>query len=144
VALAAFAAAAIAKTPPMATAVESTRVGIAKYLVPFAFVYNPALLLVGPTWISVASTALAVAGLWVLSTGLEGWYRGRLNPAQRIAALGAAALVLLPPTVTIAEVDGFIWNAGGLAVAAVLLGPRLLRRISAPRAAVGLGEGTGR
>ena len=34
VALASFAGAAIAKTPPMATAIESTRVGIAKYLVP--------------------------------------------------------------------------------------------------------------
>ena len=48
VALASFAAAAIAKTPPMATAVESTRVGIAKYLAPLIFVYNPSLLFVGP------------------------------------------------------------------------------------------------
>jgi TRAP transporter 4TM/12TM fusion protein len=144
VALASFAAAAIAKTPPMATAVESTRVGIAKYLVPFAFVYNPALLLVGPLWFSIVSTVLAVAGLWVLSTGLEGWCRGRLNAAQRIAALGAAALILLPPTTTIAELHGFIWNAGGLAAAVVLLGPRLLQRVSASGAAVALREETGR
>jgi TRAP-type uncharacterized transport system fused permease subunit len=144
VALAAFAAAAIAKTAPMATAVESTRVGIAKYLVPFAFVYNPALLLVGPTWFSIVSTLLAVAGLWVLSTGLEGWCRGRLNAAQRIAALGAAALILLPPTTTIAELHGFIWNAGGLAAAVVLLGPRLLQRVSASGAAVALREETDR
>jgi len=144
VALASFAAAAIAKTPPMATAVESTRVGIAKYLVPFAFVYNPALLLVGPLWFSIVSTVLAVAGLWVLSTGLEGWCRGRLNAAQRIAALGAAALILLPPTTTIAELHGFIWNAGGLAAAVVLLGPRLLQRVSASGAAIALREETGR
>ena len=144
VALASFAAAAIAKTPPMSTAVESTRVGIAKYLVPFAFVYNPALLLVGPLWFSIVSTVLAVAGLWVLSTGLEGWCRGRLNAAQRIAALGAAALILLPPTTTIAELHGFIWNAGGLAAAVVLLGPRLLQRVSASGAAVALREETDR
>ncbi len=144
VALAAFAAAAIAKTPPMATAVESTRVGIAKYLVPFAFVYNPSLLLVGPTWLSIVSTVLAIAGLWVLSTGLEGWYRGRLNAAQRVAALGAAALILIPPTATIAELSGFFFNAGGVVAALVLLGPRLLRRMSAPRAAAGLSEETGR
>jgi len=87
---------------------------------------------------------LALAGLWVLSMGLEGWYRGRLNAAQRIAALGAAALILLPPTTTIAELHGFIWNAGGVGVAVVLLGPRLLRRMSAPGAAVALREETGR
>jgi TRAP transporter 4TM/12TM fusion protein len=144
VALAAFAAAAIAKTPPMATAVESTRVGIAKYLVPFAFVYNPALLLVGPLWFSIVSTLLAIVGLWVLSMGLEGWYRGRLNAAQRMAALAAAALILLPPTSTIAELQGFVWNAGGLVVAAILVGPRLLQRWTAPRAAAALDEEAGR
>ena len=45
VALASFAGAAIAKSPPMATAVESSKVGIAKYIVPFAFIYNPSLLM---------------------------------------------------------------------------------------------------
>jgi TRAP transporter 4TM/12TM fusion protein len=126
VALAAFAAAAIAKTRPMATAVESTRVGIAKYLVPLAFAYNPSLLLVGPTWLSIVSTALALAGLWVLSAGLEGWCRGRLNAAQRAAALAAASLILLPPVTVVAGLSGFVWNGAGLIVAAVLLGPRLI------------------
>lgn len=135
VALAAFAAAAIAKTPPMATAVESTRVGIAKYLVPLAFVYNPSLLLVGPMWLSIGSTVLSVAGLWVLSMGLEGWCRGRLNAAQRVAVLGAAALILLPPTSIIADLQGVIWNAAGIAAGMVLLGPRLLRRRSVPGSA---------
>ncbi|MEO0728957.1 MAG: TRAP transporter permease [Pseudomonadota bacterium] len=125
VALAAFAAAAIAKTGPMATAVESTRVGIAKYLVPLAFAYNPSLLLVGPTWLTAVSTALALIGLYVLSTGLEGWYRGRLNAAQRIAALGSAILLLLPPTVTISGIDGYLWNIAGLVVAGMVLGPRV-------------------
>ena len=40
VALTTFAATAIARTGPMTTALESTRVGIAKYLVPLAFAYN--------------------------------------------------------------------------------------------------------
>ena len=44
VALASFAGAAIAKSPPMATAVESSKVGIAKYIVPFAFIYNLSLI----------------------------------------------------------------------------------------------------
>jgi TRAP-type uncharacterized transport system fused permease subunit len=131
VALAAFAAAAIAKTSPMPTAVESTRVGIAKYLVPLAFVYNPSLLLVGPTWLSLVSTALALVGLWVLSMGLEGWYRGRINPVQRLTALIAAFLILLPPTTMVAGAEGYFGNAAGLVMAAILLAPRLLNRSSA-------------
>ncbi|OED39570.1 hypothetical protein AB833_14895 [Chromatiales bacterium (ex Bugula neritina AB1)] len=124
VALAAFAAAAIAKTPPMATAFESTRVGIAKYLVPLAFVYNPSLLLVGPKWVSIVSTVLALIGLWALSIGLEGWFKGRVNAAQRFSAITAAALILLPPS-QIAGVSGYLWNLGGLIILGVLLVPRV-------------------
>ena len=131
VALASFAAAAIAKTPPMATAFESTRVGIAKYLVPLAFVYNPSLLLVGPKWMSVLSTALALAGLWVLSIGLEGWFRGRINGAQRLAAVAAAVLILLPPG-PIAGVSGYLWNLSGFIIAAMLLAPRLRQSVQNP------------
>lgn len=125
VALAAFAAAAIAKTNPMMTAVESTQVGIAKYLVPLAFAYNPSLLLVGPGWLSFVSTALAITGLWYLSTGLEGWCRGTLNAIQRTGMLIAAALTLLPPTVAVAGLDGYIWNVMGVVLGAVLLWTRI-------------------
>lgn len=128
VALAAFAAAAIARTGPMITAVESTRVGIAKYLVPLAFAYNPSLLLVGPTWLSVISTVMALVGLYVLSTGLEGWYRGRLNPMQRFVAVIAAVLTLLPPTETIGGLPGYAWWGAGLVLAATVLLPRYLAR----------------
>lgn len=136
VALAAFAAAAIAKTGPMITAVESTRVGIAKYLVPLAFAYNPSLLLVGPTWLSVISTIVALIGLYVLSTGLEGWYRGRLNVLQRFAAIVAAALTLMPPTEIIGGVQGYLWWAVGLILSGVVLGPRFLGKTAPATPAV--------
>jgi len=82
VALASFAAAAIAGSPPMATAVESARIGIAKYLVPFVFVYSPALLFEGPIWLTLVTTALAFVGLWGLSVMLEGWYKGQIGRAH--------------------------------------------------------------
>lgn len=127
VALASFAAAAIAKTGPMATAVESTRVGIAKYLVPMAFAYNPSLLLVGPTWLSIISTLVALVGLYVLSTGLEGWYRGRLSLPIRLIAIVAAALMLMPPSESIAGLPGYVYWIAGSLLSAVVLGPRLMR-----------------
>jgi TRAP-type uncharacterized transport system fused permease subunit len=109
----------------MITAVESTRVGIAKYLVPLAFAYNPSLLLVGPTWLSVASTILAIIGLWYLSTGLEGWCRGALNGLQRTGMLIAAAMTLLPPNITVFGIDGYILNVIGVALGLLLVWSRV-------------------
>jgi len=97
VALASFAAAAIAGSRPMATAVESARVGIAKYLVPFIFVYSPTLLFIGPLWLTVVSTVLAVIGLWSLSVVLEGWHKGPLNPALRLTMACLTLMTLIPP-----------------------------------------------
>jgi TRAP-type uncharacterized transport system fused permease subunit len=66
VALAAFAAAAIAGTPPMSTAFQASYIGIAKYFVPFIFVYNPSILFVGPLWLTAFSTATALLGIWAV------------------------------------------------------------------------------
>jgi len=131
VALASFAAAAIAKTPPMATAVESTRIGIAKYIVPLIFVYDPSLLFVGPLWLTAVATALAMTGLWVLSIGLEGWYRGPINPLQRLAVLIAAGLILLPPLDRIGDFPGYVADTAGLVLAAIMLGPRIVKALAA-------------
>ena len=125
VALAAFAGAAIAKTPPMATAVESARVGIAKYLVPFAFVYNPSLLFDGSIAWTVYSALAAVTGLWLLSAALEAWLYGPLNFVLRIVVLAAAVLSLMPPTLDILGIPGVFLSLAGLAIG---VGVALMRR----------------
>ncbi|MEX2518808.1 MAG: TRAP transporter permease [Paracoccaceae bacterium] len=125
VALAAFAAAAIAKTPPMATAVESTRVGIAKYIAPLIFVYNPALLFVGPLWMTAISGVIALVGLWVLTMALEGWFAGPLDPLRRMAALFASFLILYPPNLELFGISGWLASLAGLALAGICIGPRL-------------------
>lgn len=113
VALASFAAAAIAGTPPMATAVESARVGIAKYLVPFIFVYNPSLLFEGPLWLTIYSTATAFVGVWMLSIALEGWLRRALSgPVRLLAGIGALCM-MYPPIIGFFGVSGFILNVIG-------------------------------
>ena len=125
VALAAFAGAAIAKTPPMATAVEATRVGIAKYLAPLIFVYNPALLFVGPLWMTAVSSVLALAGLWVLTMALEGWYRGPLDALRRVGLLIAAILLLYPPNHALFGLGGWAVSAVGAVLAAAIIIPRM-------------------
>lgn len=125
VALAAFAAAAISKTPPMATAVEATRVGIAKYIAPLVFVYNPSLLFIGPLWLTALSAVLATAGLWSLSVALEGWFRGALAGMQRVALLIAAGCLLFPPLSTLMGTPGYALNLIGVVLVFVGLFSRL-------------------
>ena len=113
VALASFAAAAIAGTSPMATAVESARIGIAKYLVPFIFVYNPSLLFEGPLWLTVYSTIAALGAVWALSVALEGWAYGPVTPVRRVL-VGIVGLALMyPPLLSAVGVSGFVLNAAG-------------------------------
>jgi TRAP transporter 4TM/12TM fusion protein len=125
VALASFAGAAIAGSPPMATAVESARIGIAKYLVPFVFVYSPALIFAGPLWLTIVSTALAFVGLWGLSMTLEGWYKGALSPLVRCVVGVLSIMSLMPPMVPRFEgVPGYILPTIGLIGIALFVASR--------------------
>ncbi len=114
VALASFAGAAIAKSPPMATAVESSKVGIAKYIVPFAFIYNPALLMEGSYWISLYSLLSVLLAYWSMTLGLEGYLNKPLNVYTRIIAFISSILLLLPPLSIFYGVSGFLLNGVGL------------------------------
>ena len=116
VALASFAGAAIAKSPPMATAVESSKVGIAKYIVPFAFIYNPALLMEGSYWISLYSLLSVLLAYWSMTLGLEGYLNKPLNVYTRIIAFVSSILLLLPPLSIFYGVSGFLLNGLGLVI----------------------------
>ena len=116
VALASFAGAAIAKSPPMATAVESSKVGIAKYIVPFAFIYNPALLMEGSYWISLYSLLSVLLAYWSMTLGLEGYLNKPLNVYTRIIAFISSILLLLPPLSLFYGISGFMLNGVGFVI----------------------------
>ena len=116
VALASFAGAAIAKSPPMATAVESSKVGIAKYIVPFAFIYNPSLLMEGSYLISLYSLLSVLLAYWSMTLGLEGYLNKPLNVYTRIIAFVSSILLLLPPLSIFYGVSGFLLNGVGLVI----------------------------
>lgn len=73
VALAAFAAAGIARSEPMRTGMTAFRLSMGKALVPFAFVYTPALLFIDFTW---SAFLVAFFGMIVALTGLAAAYTG--------------------------------------------------------------------
>ncbi len=116
VALASFAGAAIAKSPPMSTAVESSKVGIAKYIVPFAFIYNPSLLMEGSYWISLYSLLSVLLAYWSMTLGLEGYLNKPLNVYTRIIAFVSSILLLLPPLSIFYGISGFVLNGVGLII----------------------------
>ncbi|MBW2066243.1 MAG: TRAP transporter fused permease subunit, partial [Deltaproteobacteria bacterium] len=116
VCIAAYAGAAIAGAEPMRTGLAAARLGIISYIVPFLFIFFPALLFVG-SWIEIiAAFATAISGCFVLSGALVGYLFGRLGPIRRIL-FGLAGLALLIPIRSHADVLGLSVNIGGFGLA---------------------------
>ncbi len=107
VALGAFAAASLAKTPPMKTGFEAMRLGSVIYFIPFFFVFEPALLLQGSALDIIISTGLAVAGIALFAYAMQGYlpFVGPLFIGRRYGLLlrglllFAAILTALPAEV---------------------------------------------
>jgi TRAP transporter 4TM/12TM fusion protein len=126
VALAAYAAAGMAGSDPFKTGNVAFRLGLAKALVPFVFVFSPSLLLVvkGFTFYDFVVTFVGcVAGITLLAAALSRYMWSELQRWEQ-AVLLLAALMLVAP--------GLVSGLAGLALAA----PVLLRQWAArPRSA---------
>ena len=95
VALASYAAAGISGANPMATSVASFKIGISAFIVPFMFFYNAALLMDG-SWFEVTrALATAVFGVFLLSSGVQGWWVGDRAPWIIRIALIVVALFMI-------------------------------------------------
>ncbi|MEE3098232.1 MAG: TRAP transporter fused permease subunit [Pseudomonadota bacterium] len=101
VALAAFAAAPIAGANPLRIGVRAMRLAMVGFLMPFAFVLDPSLLLIGDfdllAWIWAATKAALAT--WLAASAAAGWDAARLSAADRIAALAAALAIISAGTV---------------------------------------------
>ena len=125
VALAAYAAAGIAGSNPFKTGNTAFRLGIAKALVPFVFVYSPSLLLIadGFTWTAFAITLFgAMVGISLIGTAFAGYFLAPLNVIQRWW-IGLAALFFVAP--------GLITMAIGAALVAPVLAMQWMARAKA-------------
>jgi TRAP transporter 4TM/12TM fusion protein len=97
VAFASFAAASIARAPMWESSVESMRFGLAGYIVPFMFVYGPAILLGQRPWPeTVLALATGTLGTLCLAAAVIGYLARPATWAER-AVLGAASLLLIRP-----------------------------------------------
>jgi len=116
-----FAAAAIAGSPPMATAWQAMRLGAVLFIVPFMFVYSPELLMIGSWPDILLAVSRAGIGIFCLAAGLQGWLRRRATPLDRGLLVAAGVLLVMPNLVA---------GAGGLLLLAVAWGLQSLRRAS--------------
>ena len=98
--LSVYAAATLARADSWATAGVSMRLAVAAYIVPFAFVYNPALLTIGPVHQIVISGITAIVGIGMVAIGLEGYLLAELKWVQRIL-LVIGGLALLVPNIIV-------------------------------------------
>ena len=107
VALAAYAGSAIAKAPPMKTAVNATKLAIAAFIVPYIFAMNPAMLFVNTTALQVIMVvASSLIGIFGIATALNGFFLCSINPLVRIL-FAAGGLLMMDPSV-ITDVIGIV------------------------------------
>lgn len=91
-----FVSAAIAKADVMKTGWRATYFGIANYLIPFAFVYNPGLLLMGSPAEIVLSIVMGLIGITAIAAGFQGYFVNVASTWQRVLFLLAGILILSP------------------------------------------------
>lgn len=95
VAVTAFAAASIAGEPPMKIGFMSMRMAIVAYVLPFIFVYWPALLLQAPLAEIIIALLLGIAAVALIAMGLEGWWFNKEMPMVSRLLVVIAGITLL-------------------------------------------------
>lgn len=100
VCLAAYAGAGIAKADPMKAGLNATRNVTVAYLVPYLFVYFPALLGKAPAMEVVQAVATAVLAVIALSAAFSSFLQRRCYWWERFLLLVAGALLIVPEPVS--------------------------------------------
>ena len=121
VALASYAGAAIAQSNPMKTALVSTKLAIAAFIVPYVFALNPVMLFEGVSGplqvILIVITSLI--GIFGVSSSLQGYLITDMNVIQRILAAAGGLLLIDPSPIT---------DVIGISVIAVVLAWQLIQK----------------
>ena len=121
VCLAAFAGAGISGGDPMKTGFLSLKLALAGFIVPFMFIYSPAMLMIDPTGLAVTAkdfplppiidiitvVLTSITGVLALSAALEGYFKSDMSPVTRVI-LAIGALLLIYPGITTGLVGGVI------------------------------------
>ncbi|WP_161973860.1 TRAP transporter permease [Hwanghaeella grinnelliae] len=98
VAVAAYAASALADAPPLKIAALAVRIAIGAFLVPFAFVHDPALILQGTPFEIASAFILVATGLSMVVAAQEGYLKGPLTvPIRLMLFIAGLCTIFLRP-----------------------------------------------
>lgn len=107
VALAALAGAAIAKGKPMKTALNATKLAIGVFIIPYIFVFSPAMLMINTDLMGILSISMsAIIGMFAISAALEGYVFRKESIVERILFAIAGFSCVIPGYMS--DVFGFI------------------------------------
>lgn len=113
VALAAMAGAAIAKSDPLKTGIEATKLSIGAFIIPYMFIFNPDILMINTTIADVIPILItSLIGMFGVSAGLEGYVFRKCKPYERILFIVAGLLSIYPE---------FYSDIIGIAIIAILV-----------------------
>jgi TRAP transporter 4TM/12TM fusion protein len=118
IATAAFVAATIAKTDPMAAGWTAMRFGWASYIVPFLFVYSPALIMRGSILEIIGVVTLSITGIWFVCAGMTGYALRVMTTVPRVGFVITGILLLMPFQATV--INAWL-NAAGIVLGVALV-----------------------
>jgi TRAP transporter 4TM/12TM fusion protein len=129
VALAAFAAAGVSGGEPIKTGIDSTKLAIAAFIIPYMFVLSPELLLIDTTWTYVIwMLVTAFAGMIAIGAGTIGYWMRKLFWYERIAAIVGGILLIYPEGMT--DIIGVVMFVVLLAMQYLIKRPELTSVVS--------------
>jgi len=100
VALAVYAAAGLAKANLWESGWTAMRVGAAGFIVPFMFIFEPSLLMIGDWFTILTSAVTAIIGVICLAGGLHGYFWREVRLWERVFLIGAAVMLIKPGLIT--------------------------------------------
>ncbi|MGE4485470.1 MAG: TRAP transporter permease [Oscillospiraceae bacterium] len=112
VCLASFTAAGISGGSSWKTGWKAFTFALAGFLVPFIFIYDPSILLIGSVPQIIYSSAVLAIGIYFLACAVTGYQFKILNPIERSVLIAAALMMIIPEHVS--DLIGFLIGIGML------------------------------
>ena len=111
VALAAYAGSAIAKSSPMKTGINATRLAIAGFIVPYIFAFTPQMLLIDAMWYDIILIVLtALLGIFGVTAGLGGYIFRPMQWWERLVIIVGGLTLMIPGLAT--DIIGIVLVGG--------------------------------
>jgi TRAP transporter 4TM/12TM fusion protein len=100
VCLASYTAAGIAGANAMKTGWTAFKYALVAFLIPFVFVYDPSILLIGTPYQIIKGIIMTVISVYLLASGLAGYMNGKINSLLQAILIVASVLVIVPEIIS--------------------------------------------